>query len=451
MANEARLMRTLADRRKPAQERVRAAEALGTPARSADEVWSTLCEIFHDPDEDTQVRIAAAHALSRRNRALAPNQLCRYLEGDEDRLIRATAAKILCQWGSIPPVQEPALQRDLETLRKRMAPFPLVNLASSYGGDPRVVATLEQALQHDDPDIRHVAQRGLGMLGRMADVLQTLHDAAPQVRAGVTETLGYFGLKTADEVSALENALLDTDVRVQQAARTALRRLGVKPTAKPREPGQIVHADTDQPTTGQPDVGPSPYPWRPLLERWSRQWLQVRDYAVELPDQVIETGWLGYPGATAQQVRELEQRLGRTLPPSYRAFLQLTNGWRRTSSFIHQVWATAEVDYFRMRNQDWIDVLTDSASVVTPEQHARYGQDQDPLAYRGEYLRDIIQISEVGDAAVYLLNPAVVSDDGEWEAWFLATWSPGAHRYRSFRDLMQAEYASFVELEKPRG
>jgi hypothetical protein len=289
------------------------------------------------------------------------------------------------------------------------------------------------------------------MLGRLAEVLQALNDDAPEVRAGAAETLGFFGLKTADEVTVLETALRDADPRVQQAAKTALRRLGVKPTAKPPERGQIVESLSDQPAAAQPDVGTSPYPWRPLLERWSRQWLDVRDYAVELPDEVIETGWLGYPGATEQQVRELEQRLRRTVPPSYRAFLRLSNGWRRTSSFTHQMWSTAEVDYFRVRNQNWIDVLMDSSPIVTPEEHARYGRDQDPLSYRTEYLQDVIQISEVGDAAVYLLNPAVVSAGGEWEAWFLASWSPGAHRFRSFWDLMQAEYASFVELEKPKG
>ncbi|MER6977287.1 hypothetical protein [Streptomyces carpinensis] len=44
---------------------------------------------------------------------------------------------------------------------------------------------------------------------------------------------------------------------------------------------------------------------------------------------------------------------------------------------------------------------------------------------------------------VYLLNPCVVTSDGEWEAWYLAHWLPGAVRYRSFWDLMNDEYKSF--------
>ena len=52
------------------------------------------------------------------------------------------------------------------------------------------------------------------------------------------------------------------------------------------------------------------------------------------------------------------------------------------------------------------------------------------------------------DSAIYLLNPKVVTPDGEWEAWFFANWLPGAARYRSFVELMQAEYRSFRQLHE---
>lgn len=469
MADEDALMQTVADQTRPLAERVAAAEVLGTPASGVNyEVWRILCGVFLDPAEAPQVRVAAAHALSRRNRAAAPNQLCRYLEGDEDRRVRAAVVAILSQWGSVPETQEPRLQRDLEVLQGRMAPIPLANLASSYGGDPRVVALLRQALHDSDPELRDIAQRGLGMLGHMADVRQALQDHGPQVRAGAAETLGFYSLKTTDDVAALEGALRDADPRVQRAAKTALRRLGVQPTPKARASartpkGQMApSAFTTSPDPGRPEVarqptvvpagaGSVPYEWRPLLERWSQQWLHLREYAVELPDDVIEAGWLGYPGASEQVLQELEQRLGRLLPRSYRTFLQLTNGWRRTSPFIEHVWPTTDVDYFRARNQDWIDILRETSSPVTPKEHVRYGEDQDTATYRAEYLSETIQLSPVGDAAVYLLNPAVVTPEGEWEAWFLASWLPGAKRHPSFWDLMQAEYASFVSLEIPRG
>jgi HEAT repeat protein len=59
----------------------------------------------------------------------------------------------------------------------------------------------------------------------------------------------------------------------------------------------------------------------------------------------------------------------------------------------------------------------------------------------------MLQISAIGDAAVYLLNPQVITKNGEWEAWFFANWLPGAHRYRSFQELMQGQYTSFAALD----
>ena len=438
MRQEDTLMRTLVDKKRHVVDRSAAADALGKPSGSIDQVWSVLCQVYQDPDDDPEIRIAVANALSRRNRALAPNQLCRYLEGDGDRRIRSHVAAILSQWGTVPNVQESALQRDLEASQRGTSSFPLANLAASYGGDPRVVATLKEASLHNDAEIRLVAQRGLGMLGLVAETLHSLHDDAPQVRASVAETLGYYGLKTPDEISALEATLEDAEPLVQRAARTALRRLGVKPTPKP---GIRNVAST---------IPDSAFNWLPLLERWSRQWLNVREYITELPDEVIESGWLGYPGASEQQIHDLEQRFGRSLPGSYRSFLRLTNGWRRTSPFIEQLWSTAEVDYFHVRNQEWIDILIDVAPPVSAKEHSSYGDDQEVLTYRADHLREVVQISDVGDAAVYLLNPQVVASDGEWEAWFLASWAAGVRRYRSFWDLMQAEYASFVELTEPQ-
>ena len=61
---------------------------------------------------------------------------------------------------------------------------------------------------------------------------------------------------------------------------------------------------------------------------------------------------------------------------------------------------------------------------------------------RNEYLRHTLEVSGEGDG-IYLLNPKVITADGEWEAWFFATWLPGARRYRSFWELMQDEYRQF--------
>src|SRR2546430_5654347 len=74
----------------------------------------------------------------------------------------------------------------------------------------------------------------------------------------------------------------------------------------------------------------------------------------------------------------------------------------------------------------------------------------------GHHLPSVLEISEVGDSAIYLLNPQTVAADGEWQAWFFSSWNPGAVRHRSFEELMVAQRDSYryvrdpIAAEKPR-
>jgi hypothetical protein len=196
------------------------------------------------------------------------------------------------------------------------------------------------------------------------------------------------------------------------------------------------------------------YDWRPFLSRWSREALAA-DPATPGYDRAAPAppGWLGAPGATEAQLAALEARLGAALPPSYRAFLQVSNGWGRTTPFIDHLWSSEEVDWFAVRNQDWVDAWTGAYSyagealpTVPDATYLQYGEDQDCALLRLEYLQSALEISETGDSAIYLLNPQIVTPAGEWEAWFFATWLPGARRYPSFWELMQGEYRSFRQL-----
>jgi hypothetical protein len=180
--------------------------------------------------------------------------------------------------------------------------------------------------------------------------------------------------------------------------------------------------------------------WRALLTRWSAELIAAGEAEGEpFPPEVAAAGWLGYPGATEAQLAAAEARLGARLPPSYRRFLAVTNGWRHTGTFIDRLWPAEEIAWFRERNQDWIDAYTVPAR----------GDEHEPASFAAG-LRAALEVSDVGDAAIYLLNPLVVGADGEWEAWFFANWVPGERRYPSFRALMQDEYGSFKRLAEQR-
>jgi SMI1/KNR4 family protein SUKH-1 len=198
------------------------------------------------------------------------------------------------------------------------------------------------------------------------------------------------------------------------------------------------------------------FEWQPFLEKWSQEIIEAGEYP-ELPPEVVASGWLGFPGATEEQITQAEARLGVGLPPSYRDFLKVTNGWRQTGTFIWRMWSTEEMEWFSVRNHQWVNAYLRPWGIfstppknpsIPDDEYFVYGDHQDPARFRPEYLRTALEISEEGDSAIYLLNPKVVTPDGEWEAWFFANWNPGADRFRSFAEMMQAEYRSFRECAK---
>jgi hypothetical protein len=59
------------------------------------------------------------------------------------------------------------------------------------------------------------------------------------------------------------------------------------------------------------------FDWEVFLRRWSQAILASMDGADRqlLPPEVIESGWLGYPGASEADLQRTETRLGVRLPP----------------------------------------------------------------------------------------------------------------------------------------
>ncbi len=190
------------------------------------------------------------------------------------------------------------------------------------------------------------------------------------------------------------------------------------------------------------------YDWQGFLSQWNAELLASEDVKDEgLASEVATSQWFGFPGATEEDLTTAEARLGRSFPPSYREFLQFSNGWRQTGPFIYHLWPSDQVDWFRVRNQAWIDTLASfEYPTVTDAEYLVYGSGAEQPE-RIEYLRTALQISDIGDSSVYLLNPQIITPQGEWEAWFLASWSPSIDRYPSFWDMMQAEYRRFRALD----
>jgi len=190
------------------------------------------------------------------------------------------------------------------------------------------------------------------------------------------------------------------------------------------------------------------FAWDTFLREWSAELLTSPEIARSVPRDVRASGWLGVPGATEDQIARAEARLGATLPPSYKDFLKVSNGWRNTGLFIPRLWSAEETDWFRMRNREWVDDWMQGAEYYDQKYPTAHPPDPGDERY---HLASTLEISDVGDGAVYLLNPKVRAGDGEWEAWFFSNWNPGAVRHRSFAEMMRAERESFRNVHERTG
>ncbi len=188
----------------------------------------------------------------------------------------------------------------------------------------------------------------------------------------------------------------------------------------------------------------SNYDWRQLLNSWSRHILATSDYRDYLPEEVIDEQnlWIGYSGASEEQIVQAERRLKTRLPESYREFQKVSNGWPVGGPYVARILAVEEIEWVSARKRDWLEGWKLGVKLYS-------GRD-DPSVFR-EMLGFDIHLLESGleisneDVGIYLLIPSLKSEDGEWEAWCFEG-ETGAMRYRSFDELMQAEYRTVKDL-----
>jgi hypothetical protein len=192
--------------------------------------------------------------------------------------------------------------------------------------------------------------------------------------------------------------------------------------------------------------------WLPFLKKYNRELLNTEDVKKSVPFEVIKNEWMGYPGATEEQIRASEDRLSTQFPQSIREFYKITNGWRcagfyTDAVFPFEILPVEKVEWFRTNNQEWINIYNNAQPYkVEDEKYFVYGKHQNSVNFRAEYLQTALEISTIHDAGVYLLNPQVITIEGEWEAWHFSNWMPGALRFQSFLGLLVEERQTFIKL-----
>ncbi|MGW5124285.1 SMI1/KNR4 family protein [Streptomyces sp. NPDC004069] len=175
--------------------------------------------------------------------------------------------------------------------------------------------------------------------------------------------------------------------------------------------------------------------WHRFLERWQEEWVP-RAGADEDVDEDGGQGVvsLGRPGADEAAIAAAEERLGRRLPPSYREFLAVSDGWHvEQTAGVYQLGGAADIDWF----QDPHD--------LTPLYEENLGDNpsEEDVLLAGMWQR-ALQLETDSDMSYALLDPGDSDQDGEWALYVYKGWSGELpDRYPSFRAYMEVMYRGF--------
>lgn len=176
--------------------------------------------------------------------------------------------------------------------------------------------------------------------------------------------------------------------------------------------------------------------WTELLRRWSAEAITYADeIRLDVSSEMRESGWIGAPPARPQDIAAAEAYLGRRLPPSYRDFLAITDGWPAFSFDFGRLRRLSEVDWVAAANPRLYKVVCET-----------FGDDVSPDDEDGSPLMNNALLLSTGHDN-FLFDVRRVAADGEWGTATWTSWGPGAgHQRPSFRAGLEAHYANFVRF-----
>ncbi|PWI45083.1 SMI1/KNR4 family protein [Streptomyces sp. ICBB 8177] len=149
--------------------------------------------------------------------------------------------------------------------------------------------------------------------------------------------------------------------------------------------------------------------WREFLSVHSAKHLASKGFRAALEERRApwfteahrDTGWLGREPASEAAVAAAEERLGVRLPPTYRNFLLVSNGWN--SIGLLDLREVEEIGWFTEKAADLLDVWEELEDFT--------GE----LAILRRCL--LISVDEGGSGGNWLLHADSVREDGEWTAY----------------------------------
>lgn len=183
--------------------------------------------------------------------------------------------------------------------------------------------------------------------------------------------------------------------------------------------------------------------WSEFLDSWNLDVIRLLqrkhiEYRSPLTVETLRSGSIRRPPATEDKIKAAEHRLGALLPHSYREFLSVSNGLTvhaldAEDAFMLPV---EQIGWLGDMTPDLVEAWTRFDDWVDDDTYFIYGDGQDCIHIRTEYLTSALQLTNHVDSAVVLLNPEIHDPNDEWEGWDFGNESPGAYRFRSFQELL---------------
>jgi hypothetical protein len=180
--------------------------------------------------------------------------------------------------------------------------------------------------------------------------------------------------------------------------------------------------------------------WPELLRRWSGEAIgHCADIGLTITAGARASGWIGMPPASASGIAAAEARLGRALPPSYKSFLAVTDGWPVLSMDYGSLRPVSGIAWMRDAQAGLLGIIRDASGDFEWPPDSNDGP---PLLERS------VLLSTGTD--MFLLDPARTGLAGELFTCVWTSWHPGAgEHWPSFRAGMEGHYASFVRFSAP--
>lgn len=164
-----------------------------------------------------------------------------------------------------------------------------------------------------------------------------------------------------------------------------------------------------------------------LLARWRAELIMA--------GTVQEQDWDRHGPAADAALQDAQQRLRRALPPSYREFLSLSDGWPMCGPFVNGLRTASDVGWFRDLEAEWYQIWRDGSLEHDPD---------DP-GFDVTLLGRALVVSEPGEQALLLDPQDVDPETGEWACYTFSNWAPGSHEVGpSFRSGLEQLYRDFI-------